>query len=317
MNMSKAFSVVIMILAALVFVLPVFAQDASPKVLYAEGLVSVNLDGTKWVPAKTGMELQEESAIKTADESYCDVSLDGSLKNIISVGPNSEVSMGKYLERINVVKGRVFAKLKDLKEGQFEVQTPTAIAGARGTQWQTSTDGKTAKFDVKENTIYVQGLDKEGNVISKTDVSQGNTVSVDEEGFLGALRALTQQEEDELDQWAVKLEQSLGKRDCNDLLNTYQGASGNLYEQVLGCQAGISHESFAAAGGGLPSPDVGFPDQGITGGDITTTTFDEPPVEPPPIIEPPEEPPYEPPEEPPYEPPPEEEPPCSNTNTGC
>src|SRR3989338_2794420 len=154
-----------------------FAEEESssgiPKIVYVEGTVTVNISGEGWVPAEKGTALLENSAVKTEDQSYCDIALDKESKNIISVGPNSEVKLGKDFNQIDISKGRVFSELKALPPGSmFEVVTPQAIAGVRGTAWE-SVIGATAQFNVKDSVIYVKGKDEKGKITGTENVPYG------------------------------------------------------------------------------------------------------------------------------------------------
>lgn len=255
----------------------VYAQPASspvPSIVYAEGSVSVNQTSDIWVTGEKGMGLAEGNSIKTADASSCDIALDQDKKNIISLGPNSEIKLGKDFKVINVPKGRVFAELKNLAAGsQFEIMTPQAVAGVRGTAWETIVD-TAAKFNVKEHAVYVKGLDKDGKETGKNDVAEGYSIIVGPDGFLGELSKLTQEDWDRMNDWAARIERALGSsssKNCSDLVNSYQGASANLFGQVLDCETG-KDGAFASAGDGAVLVNTDF-EQGITGGDITHTSF--------------------------------------------
>ena len=281
----------------------VSAQEQDmPKIIYSYGLVSVNLTGEKWVPATVHLALNENSRVKTFDQAYCDIAFDEKQENVISLGPNTEVAIGQYMERIEIAKGRVFSVLNNIEAGStFEVVTPQAIAGVRGTAWETIVE-LTTKFNVKENVINVQGINKDGQKTDEKNVSPGNSLSVDEDGWLGELVALTDEDIDRLENWSSRIEDTLrslsSAKGCGELIESYEGASKNLFAQVMNCEAGRDVETFASSPGGGASLLGGESgDQGITGGDIINPTFfssQNPPalpMEPPPPFEPPVEPP--------------------------
>jgi len=291
--------------------LNVEAQSVNlPRIIRVEGgLVSVNLLGEGWVPAQKGMDLEPESVIKTGGGAYCDITLDKDLTNIISIGPNSEVTISEYFEKIEIAQGRVFAQLKGLKPGStFEVVTPTAIAGVRGTSFESIADLISSKFQVPEGTVSVKGVDKDGKVTDENDVKEGKAISVDENGFLGALQDITEKDKIRLQNWSTKLAKlraQFADRDqvsCGDMIESFKGASGRIFEQVLECETGET-ETFAA---GPDNSDLfrgDGDDQGI-GDDITNKTLeDETPIVEDEIPEPEE------PEECPY--------PCEPGSAGC
>ncbi len=271
-----------------VFMANVFAEDQEtsttelPKIVYIEGTVSVVPPSQSAVPAEKGMELKEDTVIKTDEQSYCDISFDKENKNIISVGPNSELKIGKDFKQVSISKGRVFSELKGLKPGStFEVVTPQAIAGVRGTAWESVIDA-ISKFNVKVSTIYVKGIDKKGSMTGKNDISQGHSVVVDSSGWLGELQDLTKEDEERMDTWSNRIAMSLksasSKGNCNSLIDGYDGASANLFGQVMDCEVGKDSAAFASASEGIALLQ-GETGQGITGSDITQTTFASSPAE--------------------------------------
>ncbi len=269
-----------------------FAEDQAnqpsnlPTIVYIEGDVSVAPSaGTSVVAAAKGVSLAEGASIKTGKESYCDVALDQGHKNVISIGPDSDVTIGKEFKQINIAKGRVFSEMKALAAGsQFEVTTPQAIAGVRGTAWE-SIVGENSKFNVKNHTVYVKGIDKMGGETGKNDVAEGFSIIVDPSGWLGELAKLTQEDLDRMESWSSRIERSLGttsgKNNCKGLIDGFDGASANLFKQVIDCES-AGQSALAAAGGEGPLLAEGDAQQGITGGDITQTMFGRSP-----IIEPP------------------------------
>lgn len=253
-----------------------------PTIVYIEGDVSVvSSPEANAVAAVKGMLLAENASVKTSRESYCDIALDQEHKNIISIGPDSDVKIGKDFKQINISKGRVFSQLNALAAGsQFEVATPQAIAGVRGTAWE-SIVGENSKFNVKTHTVYVKGIGKTGAETGENDVAEGFSVVVDPSGWLGELTKLTQEDMDRMESWSSRIERSLGsassKNNCKGLIDGFDGGSANLFKQVIDCET-AGGGSFAGAGGEGPLLAGGDSQQGITGGDITTTSFIKSPV---------------------------------------
>ena len=250
------------------------------RVVSLQGLVSVQLPGERWAPAFVDMTLDSQAVVRTSAESYCDIAIDGTSKNIISIGPETEVTV-RSARRMHIAKGRVFASLQELPIGsQFEVATPVAIAGVRGTQWE-SFVADTAKFSVVEGAVNVAGIDKEGNMTGQNDVPAGNALAVDESGWLSELVELTKEDVKRLKEWSSRINMSLAKRDCDDLIDR-SSANPSLFAEVLECDA-RNQGAFAAALGPEGSVVIrdGGETGGITGGDITTTTFPPPQPEPP------------------------------------
>ena len=58
-------------------------------------------------------------------------------------------------------------------EEKFEIRTPTAIAGPRGTGWIMGFIDDSTYVTCFEGKVYVIGLDEQGNTISKKDITEG------------------------------------------------------------------------------------------------------------------------------------------------
>lgn len=249
-----------------------------PKIAHLQGNVSVNFSGEKWEAAQKGMVLNENAVVKTDSQSYCDVALDSAYKNIVSIGPNSEVTLGKLFKEVRIAKGRVFAQMKGLEPGaKFEISTPQAVAGVRGTAWESIVDNGT-QFNVQENTINVQGFGAGGGMTGEKDVSGGQSLKIDANGLLGEVTPLSPEQLQGLQDWSGRIGQSLRQDQAQNLIDGYDGNYANLYEKVLETDGVADLTDFAAAEGGLGFGDgISGGPGGITGGDVTNTTFTEPP----------------------------------------
>jgi len=239
----------------------------NPVIVYAEGTVTVNITGT-FEPAEKGKVLDGSSIIKTSADSYCDIAFDSAKKNIISIGPNSEVNAGQFNNKVKLLKGRVFAQLDGLKKGStFEVETPVAIAGARGTAWETIFE-KIARFNVAESTINVSG--KGGS----KDVGEGSSIDVDELGRLGKMLGLSDEDMERLMQWSQRIR----------TMHKAGGSEGDLNKLLAKLlQDKIKDgEGFAAGEGGFVGGGAGSGAPGLLGGDIPPGSFKDPVV---PVIE--------------------------------
>jgi len=171
--------------------------DTQGKVLVKEGF------DIPWKDAKINMLLEKTAEIKTADSSECIIAFDEELENIMAIKSDSHIK----LEDISPVKvflpqGRVFSLIDDIVKIQdFQVRTPVAVAGVRGTG--KSVEHKGNKTIVKcfkgKVNIKGQGGGQEG-------VGGGSGLEIIE-GLLQDIFGLTQEDYEEWDYFVNLIEE--------------------------------------------------------------------------------------------------------------
>ncbi len=121
------------------------------------------------MPIKAGDQVREGDQIRTASDGTVDLVVN----NIAGYRalPSSESSIKNADPKstdLSVTKGKIVINLAKLpKESSFKVETPTAIAAVRGTQFSCSAnlgDGG-ASFAVREGVVEVQSLTGGGSVM--------------------------------------------------------------------------------------------------------------------------------------------------------
>ncbi len=181
----------LVVLAAFLFVTgSVFAQVA--KIVDVGGKVTVKTDvSSGWKTAKVNMVLDKDAEIETKENSYCTLAFDEEQNNIVTLKQNSRIRIDSIEPgAVFLPQGRVFSLIKNLPKNEtFEVRTPTAVAGARGTGWVTEIEGDHVSEKCFDDVIYIRGLDPQGNVTGETDLSQGSGMNV-QGGRLGSRYAL-------------------------------------------------------------------------------------------------------------------------------
>lgn len=144
------------------------ASTANAKLMKATislaiGNVVVLRDGAAGqMVAKLNMALQPADMIITGDKSKLNIVLENS--GVVQIGPNSKVVLsalflkddGSSDQKIAVKAGQIILGLKKLKkDSAFNVETPTAVAGVRGTSFmvnvQENEDNNAFPFFVKLN----------------------------------------------------------------------------------------------------------------------------------------------------------------------
>ena len=126
-------------------------------------------DKNAWVDAREDMRLNNKDKIKTAASAGAEISLDSTLKNIATIGPETEIEIEDCkANKLFMSKGKIMAVLESLPaESSFEVRTPTAVAGVAGTVLSVETDGEETGVSCIEGDVYVSGLEADGTLMER------------------------------------------------------------------------------------------------------------------------------------------------------
>ena len=150
----------------LVFSGPALADEFYCEVMDVQGTVTLTNESSAALPLQEGDLLKAEDVVEVAADSFVDLAYDKEWNNITRVEENSKLRIRTLVPSTSLAleSGGVYAKLKQLpKESTFDVQTPTAIASARGTEFRTAfTSGETQIFNVSDSDVYVYGIDESG-----------------------------------------------------------------------------------------------------------------------------------------------------------
>lgn len=187
------------------------AQTLSPRtalIMQFKGTVKIKpLNAGDWADAVVGMALKEGDVIKTEADSNADLAFGEGLKSVIRIFPQSQMVISKLNPGVvKLEQGRVFSLIKLDKGSTFEVRTPTAVAGARGTGWGTIYENNKTEIQDFEQAVYAAGLNENGEIISLQDLQEGWAAFVAKnEGPSGLIR-LT---DDEMSVWRTWKEEVL------------------------------------------------------------------------------------------------------------
>ena len=136
------------LLAALLLAIPAGAEEIG-QIKVSKGQVSVEREG-KSLPGLVGTRLQTADVLRTGADGSAGITMDDDA--LLSVGPNSVLSLeryafdpttsrGRFDARLNkgtlaVISGRIAKQSPDA----MTVRTPTAVLGVRGTEFVVSAD---------------------------------------------------------------------------------------------------------------------------------------------------------------------------------
>jgi len=144
-------------------------RNAFATVVAAQGEVSIISKDGDVVASKTGSRLGEGALIVTSDDGFITLRLqDGTT---FALPPASSLQLStlqiqEYTDRprtaLTLGKGRITSQVTPFSaaKSQYEVQTPLAIAGVRGTRFRVNFDGAHSYNEVLEGTVKVAPDDR-------------------------------------------------------------------------------------------------------------------------------------------------------------
>lgn len=175
----------------LLFPACLFAQTA--KIIDVKGKVLVKSElSYDWKKAKINMLLDKNAEVQTKEASKCTLAFDEGLKNILTVEEKSHIKIENVKPgSILLPEGRVFTLIGNLaKPEEFQIRTPTAIAGARGTCWAAGYNDRKTNVECFDDVVFVVGLDAAGNPTGEKDLSSGFGMDIGEPGMAGGAYVL-------------------------------------------------------------------------------------------------------------------------------
>ncbi len=124
---------------------------------------------TDSIACKPGMLLEAGARLITGKNSFIEIAFDENADNIVKVEEETEVIIKlSGIDKIELVDGEMFTLLQALDGKEtFQVRTPFATCGARGTGWRTKTDGNTTDVAVIRDKVYIRGINKDGSDMEK------------------------------------------------------------------------------------------------------------------------------------------------------
>jgi len=222
------------IISALVFCVTDVKAESAARVIYMKGEVNIQAGGSvNWIPAKKGSALKDNDKIKTAGGSAAEIALDGTLKNIVKLEPDTEVTL-KNLKAKSLVmpKGKILSVMESLPKGSsFEVRTPTAVAGVAGSGMSVGTDGAGTEVGCFQDKAYTRGINPDGTLMDMADVDEGYKRLIELFGAPGDPLALTELEKEQWGQFREELGAIIEGLKTEGSTSSDEGAD-NMQEQV-------------------------------------------------------------------------------------
>lgn len=142
-------------------------QNSTAEITACSGIVEVLLEGTQeYVPAEEGMQLEAGDTLHTSYSGSCELSFNQTNTNILRLEENTSMTLlFSGDEKLQMTQGEIFASISELPSGSaFEIRTPTAVSGARGTDWVTTVSGEDTEIEAIDSTPYVRHFESTGSV---------------------------------------------------------------------------------------------------------------------------------------------------------
>ncbi|WP_102348180.1 DUF4073 domain-containing protein [Bacillus sp. Marseille-P3661] len=187
--MKKQAKVWVSILLIFSFLLPAFYHADAARVAIiknVKGEVYIKKgNSTREFKAKEGMSLSEGDSIRTVKKSSANIVYDDGSKT--SIAPSSKLSVSKLKDKANgnqtkvkVLSGKIWNSVKNLSNAndEYDVETPTAVMGVRGTHFIVTTDPLTGQSSVTvlDGTVGVsQNSEQDSDSSSGTSSGNGPT----------------------------------------------------------------------------------------------------------------------------------------------
>jgi len=151
---------------AMAFSFAVQAQNVQGVMMVVKGDIKVTSADGKTEVAKVGKKVSAGDTITAGPDSRAKIVMAD--KNVINVSPDSKIVIEKYENdgkdkknvELNVLYGKVRASVEQKYDGdksKFNVKTPSAVAGVRGTDFMTGYNAgtKTAQFITFSGSVAV------------------------------------------------------------------------------------------------------------------------------------------------------------------
>ncbi|AZZ37956.1 hypothetical protein CIK05_14475 [Bdellovibrio sp. qaytius] len=168
------------------------AEETYGLLMIVKGQVQVAKMKTQPVSAKVGGKVYPQDTIITGKDSRAKIVM--SDRNIINVLPETKIRIDQYINdtkeknvRLSLIEGKIRTNVEqkyDNNENKFEIKTPSAIVGVRGTQFLTSYNksSNTTGVTTFRGEVIFRGLDKTSDKLTEAVLVKRGETSENESG---------------------------------------------------------------------------------------------------------------------------------------
>lgn len=162
-------------------------RPVEARIAYLKGRAEVQKSGTaQWTPAAIKMQLGAGDKVATQEGAELEIRLDdGSVLKMRDRGLLAIDRMEKQrkplttITSLQAVSGKILGCVRKLasRESKFNISTPTAVAGIRGTVFAVFVEGDSTELDVVQGQVAVAGAmgrevlvgEKQSTVVARGD----------------------------------------------------------------------------------------------------------------------------------------------------
>ncbi len=144
-------------------------------VLKCDGTVQIfDSEKNMWQDIMAPYKLKLDDILRTLPSSACEIEFDSSR---LKLKENSSVTVKALIEKINLnlIYGEILTKIKALPAGSsFEIETPQAIAGARGTRYRVTVvkERPATRVSVLRKSVILQSIKEPEKYVSVREYEQ-------------------------------------------------------------------------------------------------------------------------------------------------
>lgn len=188
------------LVSAVLLVVGFISPLQAAEIGYIQGRVEVQTSQDKtWKAAEEGMTLNIGDSVRTARRSKTDIVLDQANKQVIRLEQLTMVILNSTqadkINKLDLSEGKIYAEVAQVGAGMsFEVTTPSAVAGVRGTGWSVASSGNRDTVSVFKDSVNVQSFDANRSLLSNIVVNEGFKTDIDRFGAAGELTKLAPNE---------------------------------------------------------------------------------------------------------------------------
>lgn len=161
----------------------VSAQPSGPvaTILTVRGDVQIKPDQARqWAPAQSGMPLSVNDELMTGPDGVTELQFDRQSFNVVRLDPGSRLRVRRAAPvRLHLQAGTAACLIDDWDAAStFELRTPTALLGVRGTGWTVEATSSQTLLNTFEGAVWIHGFGPGERALDETDVLAGSATSV-------------------------------------------------------------------------------------------------------------------------------------------